>query len=344
MAKNKLKFLIVGLGSMGKRRIRNLLFNGEHQIIGYDILPQRMKEAKAKYGIEIVRDFKKISGQDFDAIIISTPPNKHGDYIRLALKNKKHFFVEHPISDDGYKDIFNNKDSNIVKAPSCTFRYHTPMKMMKGILKDGKIGKILAFQYHMGQYLPDWHPWEDYRQVYFSKKETSACREMLPFELIWLNWLMKSEVAEVSGYISKISDLDMKADDIILANLKYKNGIFGNIIIDVISRKPFRTLRILGSEGVLEWEKFDSVIKVFDAKSKKSENISVPKGHPETGYLNEEEMYNDEIKVFLDAIRGRKKYPHTFAENHYLLKTLYALEKSSLTGKKIFLKNYDKKN
>jgi len=340
MAKNKLKFLIVGLGSMGKRRIRNLFFNGERQIIGYDILSQRREEAKAKYGIETVSDLKKISRQDFDAMIISAPPNKHGDYIRLALRHKKHFFVEHPISNDGYEDVFKNKDQNIVKAPSCTFRYHTPMKMMKKILEEGKIGKILMFQYHMGQYLPDWHPWEDYRQVYFSKKETGACREMLPFELIWLNWLMGSEVAEVSGYISKISDLDMNADDIILANLKYKNGIFGNLIIDVISRKPYRTLRVLGSEGVLEWEKFDSIIKIFDVKSKKTKNVAVPKGHPETGYLNEEEMYNDEIKMFLDAIRGKKKYPHTFVENNYLLRTLYSLEESSRTGKKIILKNY----
>ena len=268
----------------------------------------------------------------------------------MALKNKKHFFVEHPTSDDGYKDIFSakggsvsgGKNSAIVMAPSCNMRYYAPIKMMKEILEAGKIGKILAFQYHMGQYLPDWHPWEDYRQVYFSKKETSACREMLPFELIWLNWLMRSEVAEVSGYISKISDLDMKADDIILANLKYKNGIFGNVIIDVISRKPFRTLRVLGSGGVLEWEKFDSVIKLFNVKSEKTENIIVPKGHPETGYLNEEEMYNDEIKMFLDAIREKKKYPHTFVENHHLLKILYSLEGSSRTGKRILLKNYGK--
>ena len=93
MAKNKLKFLIIGLGSMGKRRIRNLLFNGECQITGYDISPERREEAKIKYGIETIADFKKISVKDIDAIIISTPPNKHGEYIRLALKNKKHFFV-----------------------------------------------------------------------------------------------------------------------------------------------------------------------------------------------------------------------------------------------------------
>lgn len=336
MAKNKLKFLIIGLGSMGKRRIRNLHFHGQRQIIGYDVRPDRRREAKEKYGIKIIEKFKNLSPQDFDVMIISTSPEAHGDYIRLALRYKKHFFVEHPTSDDGYDDIF-KKRGNTIKAPSCTLRFYRPIKMIKDILEKGKIGKILAFQYHLGQYLPDWHPYEDYRQVYFSKKVTGACREMLPFELIWLNWLTESTVKEISGSISRVSDLDMDADDIILANLKYKNGIVGNVIIDVISRKPFRTLRVLGSQGVLDWERFDSVIKLYDAKWRKTENIAVPKGHPEKGYINEEEMYNDEIRAFLRAIDGQEKYPHTFADNLGLLKTLYAMEKSHRTGKKVLL-------
>lgn len=337
----KLKFLQIGLGSMGKRRIRNLFFNGQRQITGFDIRPERMKEAKEKYEIETVTDLNKLSDQDFDAVIISTPPDQHGDYIRMALKQKKHFFVEHPTSDDGYKDIFSaqggpasgGKNSSIVMAPSCTLRFYKPIKMMKGILESGRIGKILAFQYHLGQYLPDWHPWEDYREVYFSKKETGACREMLPFELIWLSWLIDSKVSEISGSISKVSDLDMDADDIILAQVKYDNGIAGNVIIDVISRKPFRTLRVLGADGVLEWERFDSIIKIYDAKSKKTKNIIVPQGHPEKGYVNEEEMYNNEVGAFLGAIEGKNKFPHTFADSRHLLKTLYALEKSNKTGR-----------
>lgn len=308
---------------MGKRRIRNLLVHNEKNITGFDIRPDRMKEAQEKYGIKIADEFKKISPNDFDAMIISTSPGAHGDYIRFALKHKKHFFVEHPINDDGYKEILENKDLNIVKAPSCTMRFYTPIKMMKKILDEGKIGKILAFQYHMGQYLPDWHPWEDYRQVYFSKKETSACREMLPFELIWLNWLVDSGVADISGTITKVSDLDMSADDIILANLKYQNGVLGNVLIDVISRKPVRTLRVLGSDGVLDWERFDHEIKIYDAKTKTSETIPVPKGNPETGYVNEEEMYNDEIKAFLDAIYDRAKYSFSFEENLLNLRALF---------------------
>lgn len=324
-----LRFLIVGLGSMGKRRIRNLFANNEKDIIGYNPSPERRKEAEEKYGIKTVDDFKKVSPKDFDALIISSPPNTHGEYIRYAISQKKHFFVEHPTNDDGYAEIFRNKDSGIVMAPSCTFRHYEPVKMIKKILDENKIGKILAFQYHMGQFLPDWHPWEDYRKVYFSKKETGACREMLPFELIWLNWLIGSRPESINGIISKASDLDMNADDIILANIKYENGVFGNVLIDVISRKPARTLRILGADGVLDWERFDHEIKIYNAASKLTETISVPKGNPEKGYVNEEEMYNDEIKAFLDAIKDGAEYPFSFEENFKNLKTLFALEKAS---------------
>ena len=321
----KLTFLIVGLGSMGKRRIRNLLVNGENNIIGFDIRIDRRKEAEKKYNIQTIDDFKLLSPDDFDVLIISTSPEAHGDYIRFALNHKKHFFVEHPTSDDGYVDIFKHNHLDIVKAPSCTLLFYKPLKMIKKILDGDAIGKILAFQYHMGQYLPDWHPWEDYRKVYFSKKNTSACREMVPFELIWLNWLMDSQVEDISGTITKVSNLDMEADDIALAILKYKNGIYGNIIIDVISRKPLRSLRVLGSNGVLEWERFEHTIRLYDATTETSSIFQVPKGNPEAGYVNEEEMYNDEIKAFLDAIYGEAPYPHTFEENSLNLQALFHL-------------------
>ena len=321
----QLTFFIVGLGSMGKRRIRNLRINGEKKIIGFDIRIDRRKEAEKKYNIQVIDDFTTFSPHDFDVLIISTSPEAHGDYIRYALGHKKHFFVEHPTTDDGYKDIYENKHLEIVKAPSCTLLFYKPLKMIKKILDGDAIGKILAFQYHMGQYLPDWHPWEDYRKVYFSKKNTSACREMLPFELIWLNWLMDSQVEDISGTITKVSNLDMDAEDIALAILKYKNGIYGNIIIDVISRKPFRTLRVLGSNGVLEWERFENTIRLYDATTETASILQVPKGNPEAGYVNEEEMYNDEIKAFLDAIYGKASYPHTFEENLLNLQALFHL-------------------
>ena len=315
---------------MGKRRIRNLKANGEENVIGFDLSPERRKEAEETYGVKTIDDLANISAEDFGAVLISTPPDAHGDYIRFALKQNKHFFTEVSTSDDGYQDIFSSPNLKVVKAPSCTLRYFFPIRTIKKLVDEGRIGKILAFRYHVGQYLPDWHPWEDYRKVFFSKKETGACRELFPFELCWLNWLVGSRVADVSGTLSKVSDLDMEAEDVLSANLKYKNNVFGSIMIDAISRKPVRTLRIMGNGGTLEWEWQDWMIKVYDAKTKNTEIINAPKEDPTAGYTTQSEaMHEEEIKAFLDAIYGRAPYPYTFEEDLENLGTLKRLIKLS---------------
>ncbi len=313
---------------MGKRRIRNLLLLGEKHIIGFDLSPERRKEAEEAYSITTVDSLQKLSDKEYDVVIISTPPHAHGEYLRRAVSKQKHFFVEVATNDDGYAEVLASTYPG-VKAPSCTYRWNTAVRMLKKNIEEGNIGKVLAFQYHMGQYLPDWHPWEDYRTVYFSKKESSACREMFAFELIWLNYLFGSTVKTVSGSITKLSDLEMDADDTVTATISYENNVRGTLLIDVISRKPFRTLRVLGSEGVLEWERFNQEIRIYNAVSKQTEVISVPKGDPEKGYVNEEEMYIEEMKAFVSSIRGGAPYPYSFDEDRVNLQALQRLVNNS---------------
>ncbi len=332
----KLKFLQVGLGSMGKRRIRCLLHWGvkPEQITGFDLDEKQCKAVENKYKIKTFTNFQEaMAVSQPDAFIISTPPNQHSKYFLCAAKNRKHFFVEHTTVENGYRALEPLLNGSFVAARSCTFRYFPAVKKINKLVNNDTIGKILSFQYHLGQYLPDWHPWEDYRKVYFSQKETGACREMFPFELTWLTNLFKSDVARVTGLIGKLSDLDMPADDIYSAILQFKNSIVGNVVIDVLARTPFRTLRIIGSAGVIEWEWLNYTIRIFGVKDKKWQTIKLAKGENEKGYVNTEDMYHEEIKKFLDAIQGKIKYPYSFREDWKNLKTLFALEKSAKTGR-----------
>lgn len=335
------KFLVIGLGSMGKRRIRNLLFHGipKENIFGFDIRKDRNLEAEEKYGIRTFSTFK----QALDKInphvyIVSTPADVHYRYFLDALRRGKHFFVEHPVTDKGYKEILNSKNKKIVAVPSCTLRFHPGVKLIKKILDRKIVGKILTFQYHLGQYLPDWHPWEDYRSVYFSKKFTGACREMFGFELVWLTHALKlGKVTKIVGMTEKLSDLDMTADDRYSAILKFENKVSGNIVIDLLSRRPFRTLRIIGSKGVLEWEWQENIIKIFNAGSKKIKIINLKKGKSEKNYITTEDMYEEEIGHFLHSIKNGKPYPYSFKESLTHLKSLFALEKSARTQKLIHI-------
>lgn len=313
---------------MGKRRIRNLFANGETDIVGFDLSPDRRKEAEEKHGITTVADIAAVTSQDYDAMIVSTPPNLHAPYIKKALEDRKHFFVETTTSDEMLKEAIAASGDGIVRAPSCTFRHFAPIKLMKKMIDEGKVGKLLAYDYHLGQYLPDWHPWEDYRNVFFSKKETGACRELFPFELCWITWLVGAPVSDVTGRVAKISDLDMDADDFLSATIAHENGARGSVLIDVISRKPFRTLRLLGSDGVIEWDWLASELRVTPAKQE-TEIISIEKGKTEDGYIIVEEMYVEEIRAFLDAIKGTRPYPYAFTDVLQNLQALYDLEKTS---------------
>ena len=74
---------------MGKRRIRNLHVNGEKNIIGFDIVPERLKEAEEKYGIKTVKNLNELSEKDYDAMLISASPEAHAiiSVLRFAKKN-----------------------------------------------------------------------------------------------------------------------------------------------------------------------------------------------------------------------------------------------------------------
>ena len=51
-----LKILVVGLGSMGKRRIRNLVKLGYRDILGFDTQKLRRNESSRKYKIKTVKN------------------------------------------------------------------------------------------------------------------------------------------------------------------------------------------------------------------------------------------------------------------------------------------------
>jgi predicted dehydrogenase len=181
-----MKFLIVGLGSMGKRRIRNLKYLKAGEIIGFDTMEARRNEAEEKYGIKTFDNFDKAIKEEPDALVISTPPDLHVKYAMEAAKHNKHFFMEASVVDEGIAElIVLCRSKKIVAAPSCTMRFQSSIKKLKELADSKVIGDVLLFTHHSGQYLPDWHPWEDYRKFYVARRATGAVREIVSFELVW---------------------------------------------------------------------------------------------------------------------------------------------------------------
>jgi predicted dehydrogenase len=146
-----MKFLIVGLGSMGKRRIRNLKYLKAGEIIGFDTMEARRKEAEEKYGIETFDDFEKANEEQPDAFIISTPPDLHVKYAMDAAKRNKHFFMEASVVNEGMDELIALcRNKRIVAAPSCTMRFQASIRKLKELVDCKVIGKVLLFTHHSG--------------------------------------------------------------------------------------------------------------------------------------------------------------------------------------------------
>jgi len=322
-----MRFLIVGLGSMGKRRIRCLNKLGYDDILGCDFRDDRREEAKQRYGVRTTSKIDGISLKETDAIILSTPPDKHSQYIRLAIENKKPVFVEASVILEGLEELNHlAKKRHVIVAPSCTVRFHPAIKDIKNIVASRQYGKVTNFSYHSGQYLPDWHPWEKIEDFYAGKKETGGSREIIPFELTWIVDIMGFPT-RIAGFYGKTTDLGVDIDDTYAVSLDF-GGAYGNLTVDVTSRYATRSLILNMERAQILWRWDDAVVKLYDAISQRWIYYYYPKGQTVEGYNKNiiEDMYVEELKSFISAMEGKGAFPNSLDDDIKVLKLLYKLE------------------
>jgi predicted dehydrogenase len=327
-----MKFLVIGLGSMGKRRVRNLIALGyKSSVIGFDLREDRRLEAE-QYGIKTYSDFDTAMEKEKPhAFLISTPPNFHMYYAQKAEKNDIHCFIEASVVDAEKiltlaKTI---KNRHLIMAPSCTMRFYPAPIKIKELINDGVIGKVLNYNYHTGQYLPDWHPWEKIEDFYVSNPDTGGCREIVPFELTWLNDIF-GDSKPLACVRKKLTNMEADIDDIYHCLLEYPNNIIGNLTVEVVSRpKATREMRILGSQGEIVFSADSNEVKYININMTEWKKISFDTGTVEEGYINPEEPYINEIKAYVNAINQQEEYPNSLEDDYKILQTLYKLEEIS---------------
>lgn len=322
-----MKFLIIGLGSMGKRRIRNLQFLNAGEILGFDKKEEKRKEVEKIYNIKTFDNFEKALLYNPDALIISTPPNFHNEYIKLAIKNKKPAFVEASVIVEGLVDLNDLAQKNkVLVAPSCTFRFHPAIKIIKNLVKSGKYGEITNFIYYLGQYLPDWHPKENIKKFYVGKKETGGAREMVAFELTWLVDLIGFP-KNIKGFFGKTLEMGVDINDTYAFSMDFGDK-YGSMLVDVVSRYATRSLLLNMEKGQIAWKWDEDFIKLYNANSKKWEKIYYKKSQAAKGYNKNirEDMYIEEIKYFIDALKEKKSFPNSLKEDIKVLELLNKIE------------------
>jgi predicted dehydrogenase len=326
-----MRILVVGLGSMGRRRLRCLTHIGGHELAGMEPSAERAAAVGEEFGIPTFGTLDE-ARTEFgpDATVISTPPDLHLPIALEAARHGVHFFTEASVVPENTRELQAVAEQNgIVAAPSCTMRFHPAVGTLRRRIEEGAVGRVLGVTHHVGQYLPDWHPWEDYRTYYVSKRETGAAREIVPFELNWMTHLF-GPVTQIAGYQGKLSSLEVDIDDIYSQLVGFGSGVQGTLVVEVISRPAIRQARIIGEEGTLIWDWNERCVREWSAQNGEwvVHEDPAPIAGPGGDWVSEN-MYIAEMEGYLAAIGGdRDAYPFSLEEDRHLLDALAAAERS----------------
>jgi len=323
------KILVVGLGSMGKRRIRLLMrFEQVEKIIGIDSRDDRRYEVEKLYECDTYSSIDEalMKENNVSCAFICTAPMSHSILIKKALDCNLNVFTEINLIADGYiENVELAKAKNKILFLSSTFLYREEIQYLQKCIGNKN---RLNYVYHVGQYLPDWHPWENYNDFFVGSKETNGCRELLAIELPWILRIF-GKIKKYNVVADNISELNIDYKDNFIIQFEHDNGNKGVIIIDIVSPKGVRNLEIYGENVYYSWNGSPDTLEEFEPTERKVRKVKLlEEAEHIDGYSSfiVENAYQNEIQEFMDAIEGKCKLKYGFMEDIEVLKLIDSIE------------------
>ena len=327
-----MKYLIAGLGSIGRRHLRNLLALGENDIILYRTHHSTLPDDEL-VNFPVETDLDAALAHNPDAVIVANPTALHLDVALPAAEAGCHLFIEKPVT-DRLDDRIRALQAAVDKAGVETrvgyqFRFHPVLSQTKTLLNTGGIGRPLSFRVHWGEYLPDWHPWEDYRLSYAARKDLGGgVVNTLCHPLDYVRWLF-GEVNSLFAVTDQVSDLEIEVEDLAEITLGLTSDMIGSIHLDYFQRPPAHWMEINGSEGHIRWDNDTGVAKVNFADGDRWEKIEPPPG------FERNDLFLGEMKHFLALIAGDSPSRCSLEDGIKAMQLIEAVHQSNQAGSNI---------
>ncbi len=324
-----MKIIVVGLGSMGRRRVRLLKhISDEFEIVGVDGREDRRKQAEDELSIETCGDLEKaLSEKNPDCAVISTSPLSHADIIETCLNYNCHVFTELNLRNTKYESNMKlAEEKGKVLFLSSTFLYRNEIKWLKNRINESK--GCVNYNYHIGQYLPDWHPWESFQNYFVGDKRTNGCREIFAIEFPWILDVF-GEIESYEVLSSKNTDLPIDYNDNYLLLIKHKNGNKGVLAVDVVSRKAVRNLEVYSEDVYVTWDGSPEGMRDYDYNQKENVKIDLYENiYQEEKYASFviENAYQNELETFLGLVKGEGMPQYTFEDDLKVLEMIDKIE------------------
>lgn len=293
-----MKFVIVGLGSIGKRHQKNLT------ALGYKV-------------IECHRDdnLKKLLDKNKpDGVLICNPTSLHAPTAMIVANAGYPIFLEKPISHNlkGVDELIQLiKQKNLVFMMGYCLRFEPKLNKIRQRLVNNELGKIYSTRIVSGGYYPNWRPGVNYKKVYGARKDLGGGVLLdLSHEIDYAVWLF-GRVKKVFGIIKHAPKLEIETEALVQMNLEFETGIIAQIQVDYLSQQYRRKMEIMAEKETINWD--------FNKLKEKGWDIN--------------EMYIKAVKYFIKTINGQVSPFPTIDEGKHVLEICEAIKESNKTGK-----------
>jgi predicted dehydrogenase len=297
------KILIAGFGSIGRRHFRNLYALGER-----DFLFLRSKRSTlpddeiAAYPVET--DIQAALAHKPNAVVVSNPTSLHLDVAIPAAEQGCDLFLEKPISHsleriDELQAALQRGGGRVLVG--FQYRYHPQLIQVTQWLAEKAIGRPVSVRVHWGEYLPGWHPWEDYRKGFSARADLGGGVILtLTHPLDYLRWLL-GDISALWTFSGQVAELEIEVEAVAEIGLHFANGVLGTVHLDYIQRPPAHRLEIVGTQGTIYWDYIEGSLRVYRSSSDKWLSHPLPDG------FERNDLFLEQMRHFLAVSHGSEK-------------------------------------
>jgi predicted dehydrogenase len=284
-----------------------------------------------------------------DAVIVANPTFMHLDVAIPAAEAGCAILLEKPISHSMEKvDVLQQaaRKSGSKVLVAFQFRFHPGLMRAKQLVSEGQIGRIISAHVHFGEYLPAWHPWEDYRKSYAARADMGGGVVLTQcHSLDYLPWLI-GKVESVWGLTAKLSDLEVDVEDTAEIGLRFKDGAIASIHLDFNQQPPTHQFQIVGTKGSLKWDLSDGAVHIYRASPESlatSSGMNIKAGgewetHPLVEGWERNVMFLEQMKHFVSVVHGEVQPACTLDDGVNTQRLIAAIHQSSSNGEMFVLK------
>ena len=333
-----MKALFIGLGSIGQRHLNNFknIIGAGHEILVYR---ETGRNVLIKNGVgtpcdSLQQHYKFYQVQNLDdglkakpdVVVITNPSSKHLDVALKAARYGCNLFIEKPLSHTlrGVDLLSQTADSeNLIVTIGYQTRYHPCYKFIVQTVSEKKYGDVVSASFEWGTYLPCHHPYEDYRKGYAAKKSLGGGVILglsHEIDMICSIWGQPEELFAVGG---NLSSLEMDAEDTVSILMGFKRGVKVfpvTLFLSYAQTKEVRKSRIQLEDALILSDFSNNRISLLD-------NMGKVITQKEFSDLKRNDLFMDEMREFIDAVRNKRQSSITLYDGIETLKLAMRIKK-----------------